>query len=229
MKTLPEVIEGTGILRGLSCIPVRRGPIIRPLLNTTRREIEQYVTENGIRHVEDSSNRKDTYERNYVRHQILPPMEGLNPTVRSRIMSLLGDLTQLNERLDREAQTFLNTWMPGNGELSLPVGQLIGSSEERGLGFLPAPWQACPRFHPAETTYTADRKDPYIFQAQRLRCPSLRYNRVQRIRQACLHSGRGRGPSPRGVSTPSRPHGGRATRDKRRYQPGRPPPIPVPL
>ena len=126
---LLRVIKGTGV-RGLSCIPVRRGPIIRPFLNTARREIEQYATENGIRYVEDSSNRKDAYERNYVRHQILPPMEVLNPTVRSRIMSLLGDLTQLNERLDREAQTFLNTWMPGNGELSLPIGQLIGSSEE---------------------------------------------------------------------------------------------------
>lgn len=126
---LLRVIKGTGV-RGLSCIPVKRGPIIRPFLNTTRREIEEYVTEKDVRYVEDSSNRKDAYERNYVRHRILPSMEGLNPTVRSRIMNLLGDLTQLNQRLDREAQAFLHSWLPGDGELALPVGQLIGSSGE---------------------------------------------------------------------------------------------------
>jgi tRNA(Ile)-lysidine synthase len=126
---LLRVVKGTGI-RGLSCIPVSRGPIIRPLLDVTRREIEQYVTEKGIRYREDSSNRKDAYERNYVRHRILPPMERLNPTVRSRIMSLLGDLTRLNERLDREARSLLTTWLPGDGEITLPVGQLIACSEE---------------------------------------------------------------------------------------------------
>lgn len=125
-----RVIKGTGV-RGLSCIPVKRGLIIRPFLDVTRKEIEQYVMEKGIRYVEDSSNAKDAYERNYVRHRILPIMEGLNPTVHSRIMSLLGDLTQLNERLDREAGTFLEAHATRTDKgIFLPVKQLLECNEE---------------------------------------------------------------------------------------------------
>lgn len=125
-----RVIKGTGV-RGLSCIPAKRGPIIRPFLKTTRREIERYAAEKGIRYVEDSSNAKDAYERNYVRHRILPAMEGLNPTAHSRIMNLLGDLTQLNERLDAEAATFLTVHLSRAGaEAVLPVKQLRECNEE---------------------------------------------------------------------------------------------------
>jgi tRNA(Ile)-lysidine synthase len=125
-----RLIKGTGV-RGLSCIPVRRGSIIRPFLDTTRWEIEQYVAERGIRYVEDSSNRKDVYERNYVRHRILPSMEQLNPTVRSRVMNLLEDLTRLNERLDREAEAFFETCRTaGTGGHVLPLEQLKACNEE---------------------------------------------------------------------------------------------------
>lgn len=125
-----RVIKGTGI-RGLSCIPVKRGPIIRPFLTTTRKEIEQYVTEMNIRYVEDSSNRKDTYERNYVRHRILPPMGTLNPKVHRRIMDLLGDLTKVNERLNREASAFVEAHVSKEAKgIAMPVKELMVCDEE---------------------------------------------------------------------------------------------------
>lgn len=125
-----RVIKGTG-LRGLSCIPVKRGRIIRPFLETTRQEIEGFVHEKGIGYVEDSSNIKDAYERNYVRHRILPSMERLNPRVHSRIMSLLGDLTRLNERLERQAEAFLQAHLSkGDDGFALPVDHLTACDEE---------------------------------------------------------------------------------------------------
>jgi tRNA(Ile)-lysidine synthase len=125
-----RVIKGAGV-RGLSCIPVKRGPIVRPFLNTTRTEIERYVTEKNIGYVEDSSNIKEAYERNYVRHRILPVMGKLNPTAHLRIMSLLGDLTQLNERLDREATVFLEAYASSTPHgIVLPTKGLRGCDEE---------------------------------------------------------------------------------------------------
>lgn len=125
-----RIIKGTGI-RGLSCIPVKRGRIVRPLLNTVRKEIEQYAVERGLSHVEDSSNTKDGYERNYVRHRVLPAMERLNPTVQSRIISLLGDLTRLNERLDQEAMAFMEGHVSRAEEgVIIPVKQLVDCAEE---------------------------------------------------------------------------------------------------
>jgi tRNA(Ile)-lysidine synthase len=103
---LLRVIKGTGI-RGLSSIPVKRGRIIRPFLTIYRSEIEEYVKTRTVPFVEDSSNAKSVYERNYVRQEILPAMERLNPTVKDKIFALLHDLTLVNEFFDGKAQDFL--------------------------------------------------------------------------------------------------------------------------
>ena len=70
--------RGTGI-RGLIGIPPVRGKIVRPLLYCSRQEIEKYCQENGLSFVTDSTNLSDEYTRNYIRHQILPRMEEINP------------------------------------------------------------------------------------------------------------------------------------------------------
>lgn len=64
---------------GLSGIPPRRGEIIRPLLGVTRAEIERYLEENGLEHVEDSTNASDEYTRNLLRHKVMPVLREINP------------------------------------------------------------------------------------------------------------------------------------------------------
>lgn len=68
---LLNLLRGTG-LRGLCGIPPRRGNIVRPLLTTTRREIEAFLTERHIPHVEDSTNAADDALRNRIRHRLMP-------------------------------------------------------------------------------------------------------------------------------------------------------------
>ncbi len=64
---------------GLGGIPPRRGLLWRPLLMVSRAEIEAYLRENRIPHVEDSSNRSDDYTRNQIRHRIVPLLRDINP------------------------------------------------------------------------------------------------------------------------------------------------------
>ena len=64
---------------GLGGIPPRRGLLWRPLLGVSRAEIEAYLRENRIPHVEDSSNRSDDYTRNQIRHRIIPLLRDINP------------------------------------------------------------------------------------------------------------------------------------------------------
>ena len=68
--------SGTAGLRG---IPPVRGRILRPLLGVSRAEIEAFLLENGVPHVEDSSNREDRYARNLIRHRVMPALRELNP------------------------------------------------------------------------------------------------------------------------------------------------------
>lgn len=71
-----RLARGTS-LAGMRAVTERQG-IIRPLLQTSRAEIEAYLTEHGLSHVEDSTNSDETYSRNYIRHSILPAFEKLS-------------------------------------------------------------------------------------------------------------------------------------------------------
>lgn len=65
-------LRGTGI-DGLAGIPIKNNfSVIRPLLNTSRQDIETYLKENGISFITDSSNLSDDYLRNRIRHHFLP-------------------------------------------------------------------------------------------------------------------------------------------------------------
>ena len=80
---LLHLFRGAGV-QGLGGIPVSREDrkVIRPLLFASRDEIEAYATEEGIPFRTDSSNDKDKYTRNLLRHQILPVIrEHVNPNV----------------------------------------------------------------------------------------------------------------------------------------------------
>lgn len=75
---LLNFIRGTG-LTGLGGMPLRNGPVVRPLLFATRETIAAYAAEHGIVWREDSSNVLDEYTRNALRHHIIPEMLKINP------------------------------------------------------------------------------------------------------------------------------------------------------
>ena len=73
-----NLTRGSGTL-GLRGIPQSRGKLLRPLLHVSRAEIEAYLAENKVPHVEDSTNRSDDYTRNLIRHRIMPLLLKINP------------------------------------------------------------------------------------------------------------------------------------------------------
>ena len=68
---LLNLFRGSG-LAGLSGIRPVRGKIIRPLLCVSRKEIEEYLKEQGFSWCEDSTNRENDYTRNKIRNELLP-------------------------------------------------------------------------------------------------------------------------------------------------------------
>ena len=76
---LLNVTRGSS-LSGLCGIPYVRGKYIRPLLNCTRRDIEDYISANSLRYVTDSTNLCDDYTRNKIRHSVLPHLFEINPS-----------------------------------------------------------------------------------------------------------------------------------------------------
>lgn len=77
---LLNLSRGTGI-RGLHGILPSNQFLRRPLLFATREEIETYAQERGWAHREDSSNRSEQYQRNIIRHRVLPELRRINPSL----------------------------------------------------------------------------------------------------------------------------------------------------
>jgi tRNA(Ile)-lysidine synthase len=118
-SVLLHLLRGSGI-RGLSGIPPKRGRVIvRPLIETSRSDIEAYLKSCGIAHVEDASNNDMRFQRNRIRHQLIPLLQReYNPNIRITLNRLAG--------LCRDEQAWLNT-------LLKPVldSALIDSGTER--------------------------------------------------------------------------------------------------
>lgn len=75
--SLYNFMRGSG-LRGISGIPPCRDNIIRPLLEITRSETENYVKLCNETFVTDSTNLEEIYSRNRIRHRLIPEMKRWN-------------------------------------------------------------------------------------------------------------------------------------------------------
>ena len=69
--------RGAG-LNGMGGIPAVRGKIIRPLIECSRRQIEEFCQQEGLSFVTDHTNFSDDYTRNRIRHFLVPMMEQIN-------------------------------------------------------------------------------------------------------------------------------------------------------
>ena len=96
--------RGSGI-RGLQGISPSRGKIIRPLLFASRLQIESYQKSHKIEFREDSSNLETKYQRNKIRHDVLPVMEQINPGFMEIMEGNMERLGEVCEIYDRSIQT----------------------------------------------------------------------------------------------------------------------------
>jgi tRNA(Ile)-lysidine synthase len=83
----------TGI-KGLTGIKEKTGAIVRPLLFATRKEIEKYASNNLIEFREDYTNNETEYQRNFIRHRILPLFTELTPAFKNNLSDTINNLRQ---------------------------------------------------------------------------------------------------------------------------------------
>ncbi len=98
---LLNLLRGSGAA-GLAGIGARRalgaGILLRPLLGVSRAEIEAYAAARGLAWCDDPSNVDASFDRNYLRRDILPALERRWPAARAnlaRSAALLGEAAEL--------------------------------------------------------------------------------------------------------------------------------------
>ena len=95
-----NLARGTGI-RGLTGIPERNEQIIRPILFASRKEIAAFAHAKNIHFREDSSNRETKYQRNKIRHDVIPSLEQINPSFINTMASNMERMLELKEIVER--------------------------------------------------------------------------------------------------------------------------------
>ena len=112
-----NLTRGAG-LRGMGGIPPVRGKIIRPMLACSRSEILEFLDENGISHVEDSTNGEDEYTRNRLRHFVTPVLREINPALDESVYRLSRTLREDADFIDGFAEKALSAALLPDGALS---------------------------------------------------------------------------------------------------------------
>jgi tRNA(Ile)-lysidine synthase len=118
---LLNLARGSGTA-GLAGVPPVRGRVVRPLLGVTRSEILSYLAENGVEHVEDSTNASDDYARNRIRHAVMPVMREINPSFSENALRAALLLREDGEYLTSLAEDFVSEKGEGG---ALPAEKLL--------------------------------------------------------------------------------------------------------
>ena len=120
---LLHLARGSG-LRGLTGIPPVRDNVIRPLLTTPRKDVEAYLYQNVLPHMEDSSNRDMTFSRNRIRHQVVPVLESLYPGFAGRMADCAALLRADEELLSAQAGELTRSVRPHGAGIAIPAAEL---------------------------------------------------------------------------------------------------------
>ena len=96
---LLNLLRGSG-LRGLGGIKARAGRIVRPLLCTGRADILRFLSERGQTYVCDSTNTDTRFRRNRIRHEVLPLLATINPSVETTLVETARRLAEATRVYD---------------------------------------------------------------------------------------------------------------------------------
>ena len=120
---LINLSRGTG-LDGLTGIPETNGNIVRPLLNFSRKDLENYALENKIAWREDSSNTSNKYLRNKLRHDVIPVLKDINPQLLQNFKKTQSHLQDskaiVNDSVEKVIETVVSKMSADEIHFSIP-------------------------------------------------------------------------------------------------------------
>ena len=130
---LLQLARGAGI-KGLSAMAAvdHKRHLLRPLLDISRAELEAYALANGLTWIEDESNQNVAFDRNFLRHTILPKLHERYPSIAktlSRSASHMAEATNLlGELAVIDAQVYVH-----DKKLNIDALHNLSTSRARNL------------------------------------------------------------------------------------------------
>ena len=105
---LMRIMRGSG-LNGLSAMKAKTKRVIRPLLQTSKRDILAYMKQNKLKYRTDKSNLDTKFTRNNVRRRLLPYLEkNFNPAIKKTLSEWSISVADDYEFIEQNAQCFVD-------------------------------------------------------------------------------------------------------------------------
>lgn len=96
--------KGAGTLQG---IPSKNKRIVRPMLSFSKNDILSYAKEKNILWREDESNSKTDYQRNFIRHKVLPLLIEINSSVQDHLIRVGNRMTDMHLLTDEYSKMMI--------------------------------------------------------------------------------------------------------------------------
>ncbi len=123
---LLRLLRGAGGSGLCAMAPKSAGRYVRPLLNVTRGEIEEYLRKRGIAWRTDSSNDDADFLRNRIRHELIPLLSTYNPAISERLAATAQALAADEEFLETATTTtFARHGVKGAEGVTLSVAGVL--------------------------------------------------------------------------------------------------------
>lgn len=101
-----RLMRGTGVagLRGIPVArPLQQGQVLRPLLNISHQQLLRYAQQHDLSWIEDPSNATDDFDRNYLRHQVIPALKTRWPAMQQSLQRTTQHMHEAQQLLDELA------------------------------------------------------------------------------------------------------------------------------
>ena len=118
-----QLLRGTGVA-GLAAMPISKpfagGTLLRPLLQHSRGELLAYAEQFDLNWIEDPSNEQITFDRNYLRHEVMPVVKLRWPSADRSMARTAAHLAEANTLLQEVAAQDWQTVIAGGPEQLFP-------------------------------------------------------------------------------------------------------------
>jgi tRNA(Ile)-lysidine synthase len=134
-----RLLRGSGVLglRGIEAsVSWRQARILRPLLPFSKKELLAFARAQGWSWVEDESNASDAFDRNFLRHHVLPVLEQRWPALTTAIQRTARHCDEAQGLLDDLAKADLLARVEVDGGLALDIAGYPTLSDARRRNLL---------------------------------------------------------------------------------------------
>lgn len=132
---LLQLLRGAG-LAGLAGMPASApfppGRLLRPLLQHSRSDLLAYARRNALEWIEDPSNTDVAFDRNFIRHQVMPVLQSRWPSASRSLARSARHCAEASQQLDALAEDLYRATLAHDGRtLNIPSLLALAKSEQR--------------------------------------------------------------------------------------------------